>query len=140
MPNEDGGEACELIKMANKERYVEDMLNLINMALPKISSQISAAKNIETVEKKLDSIMVSLKTGIREELVITVGAEFAGTGAKHEIHIPLQEITYPEIKNDLEKINGKTIFKLASLPAKLDDKVKAYLLRTKKDELLKHLT
>lgn len=140
MPEEERGEACELLKKAGDEPYIEDKLPLINMVLSKISSQLSAAKNIETVEKKLNEIMVSLKPGIREELVITVGAEFAGTGAKHEIHIPLQEITYPEIKNDLEKIKGKTIFKLASLPAKLADKVKAYLLRTKKDELLKHLT
>jgi HEAT repeat protein len=140
MPEEERGEACELLKKANDEPYIEDQIDLINMILSKISSQISAAKNIETVEKKLDSIIVSVKPGIREELVITVGAEFAGTGAKHEIHIPLQEITYPEIKNDLEKIKGKPIFKLASLPAKLAEKIKAYLLRTKKNELLKHLT
>ncbi len=54
------------------------------MVLGKISSQICAA--IETVEKKLDSIIVSMK-GIREELVITVGVEFAGTGAKQDLFL-----------------------------------------------------
>ncbi len=140
MPEDERGEACELLKKANEEHYIEDKLPLINMVLSKISSQISAAKNIETVEKKLDEIMFSLKPGIREELVITAGAELAGTGAKHEIRIPLQEITYPEIKSDLEKIKGRTIFRLGSLPTKLAEKVKGYLLRTKKGELLKQLT
>lgn len=90
MPEDERGEACELLKKAGDEPYIEDKLPLINMVLSKISSQISAAKNIETVEKKLDEIMVFLTQGIREELVITVGAEFGGTGAKHEIRIPIQ--------------------------------------------------
>lgn len=140
LPETERGEACELLKKVDAELYIGDKLPLISIILSKISSQMSATKNTEILEKKIDEIMVSLKPGIREEIVITVGAEFAGTGAKHEIHIPLQEITYPEIKNDLEKIKGKTIFKLASLPAKLADKVRAYILRTKKDELLKYLT
>lgn len=131
MPEEEKGEACELLKKAGDEPYIEDKLPLINMVLSKISSQISAAKNIETVEKKLDEILVSLKPGIRQELVITVGAEFAGTGAKHKIHIPLQEIAYSELKKDLENIKGKGILKLASLPAKLAEKVKEYLVRNK---------
>jgi hypothetical protein len=45
------GEACELLKKAGDEPYIEDKLPLINMVPSKISSQISAAKNIETVEK-----------------------------------------------------------------------------------------
>ncbi len=110
------------------------------MVLSKISSQISAAKNIETVEKKLDDIMVSLKPGIRQELVVTIGAEFAGTGAQHVITIPLQEISYPDLKKDLEKVKGKGILKFASLPAKLTGKVKDYLIRNKKYEILNHLS
>lgn len=134
MPEEERGEACELLKKADNEPYIEDKLPLINMVLSKISSQISAAKNIETVEKKLDEIMVSLKPGIREELIITVGAEFGGTGAQHVITIPLQDISYPGLKKDLEKINGKGILKLSSLPAKLAEKVKSYLVRNEKDK------
>ncbi|MCX9011981.1 MAG: HEAT repeat domain-containing protein [Candidatus Methanoperedens sp.] len=135
MPEEERGEACELLKKASDEPYIEDKLPLISMVLSKISSQISAAKNIDTVEKKLDKIIVSLKPGIREELVISVGAEFSGTGAQHVITIPLQDISYPDLKKDLEKINGKSILKLSSLPAKLAEKVKSYLVRNKKDEI-----
>lgn len=137
MPEEERGEACELLKKAGDEPYIEDKLPLINMVLSKISSQISAAKNVETVEKKLDEIMVSLKPGIREELIISVGVEFGGTGAQHVITIPLQEISYPDLKKDLEKVKGKGILKLASLPAKLAEKVKDYLVRNKKYELQK---
>ncbi len=140
MPEEERGEACELLKKAGDEPYIEDKLPLINMVLSKISSQISAAKNIETVEKKLDDIMVSLKPGIRQELVVTIGAEFAGTGAQHVITIPLQEISYPDLKKDLEKVKGKGILKFASLPAKLTGKVKDYLIRNKKYEILNHLS
>lgn len=132
MPEEERGEACELLKKANDEPYIEDKLPLISMVLSKISSQISAAKNIETVEKKLDEIMVSLKPGIREELIISVGIEVGGTGAQHVITIPLQEISYPDLKKDLEKIKSKSTLKLASLPAKLAEKVKEYLVRNKK--------
>jgi hypothetical protein len=105
------------------------------MVLSKISSQISAAKNIETVEKKLDEIMVSLKPGIRQELVMTVGAEFAGIGAQHVITVPLQEIFYPDLKKDLEKVKGRSFIKLSSLPAKMAEKVKSYIIQTKKEEL-----
>ncbi len=140
MPEEEREEACELLKKAGDEPYIEDKLPLINMVLSKISSQISAAKNIETVEKKLDEIMVSLKPGIREELVISVGAEFGGTGAQHVITIPLQEISYPDLKKDLEKVKGRSFLKLSSFPAKLAEKVKSYIIQNKKDELLKHLS
>ncbi|MFA4935304.1 MAG: hypothetical protein WC568_05665 [Candidatus Methanoperedens sp.] len=135
MPEEERGEACKLLKKAGDEPYIEDKLPLINMVLSKISSQISATKNIETVEKKLDEIMVSLKPGIREELVISVGVDFGGTGAQHVITIPLQEISYPDLKKDLEKVKGRSFLKLSSLPSKLAEKVKSYITQNKKEEL-----
>lgn len=139
MPDEERGEACELIKKAYNERYVENILDLANMALSKISSQLSYTKEIKMLEKKLDKIIISLKPGIHEELIISVGIEISGTGAKHEIRIPLQDITYSEIKNDLEKIKGKAIQK-SSFPAKLFKRVKGYLIQNKKDEELKYLS
>ncbi len=140
MPEKEKGEACELLKKVNDEPFIEDKINLINMVLSKISSQISTAKSMEVFEKKLDEMKISMKPGIREELVISVGGEVLGTGAKHEIHIPLQEISYPDLKKDLEKIKGGTIQKLSSIPAKLAEKVKDYLIRNRKDELLKKLS
>ena len=81
-------------------------------------------------------MIVSLKPGISEELTITVGAEFHGTGMQHVITIPLQEISYSELKEDLEKINKKSLIKCASLPLRLAKKIKDYLILNKKDELL----
>ncbi|VVB95475.1 Uncharacterised protein [uncultured archaeon] len=93
---------------------------------------------IKEIKINIDNLTISLKSGISEELVISVGAEFAGTGAKHEIHIPLQKITYPEIKKDLENIKSENIIKLTSLPAKLATKIREYLVENEKDELLKY--
>ena len=97
-------------------------------------------ENISEMKNKIDDLTILLKPGTSEELVISVGAEFAGSGIKYEIHIPSQEIAYPDIKNDLEKIKGRNIFKLASLPAKLAAKIREYLIENKKDELLKYLS
>ncbi len=125
------------VENIRREEYLEDIFVQLNEIIVFITPHIKMSKDMETLEKKLDDIMISLKPGIREELVISVGAEFAGTGAKHEIHIPLQEITYHDIEKDLEKIKGKSALKLSSLPSKLAKMVKSYILRNKKDDLLK---
>lgn len=67
-------------------------------------------------------------------LTITVGAEFFGTGAQHIITIPIQEISYPELKKDLENIMGKSMLKLETIPLKLAQKVKGYIIRNKTDD------
>lgn len=97
-------------------------------------------EDIKEIKTNINDLTIHLKPGISEELVISVGVEFAGTGAKHEIHIPLQEIAYPDIKKDLENIKERNIFKLASLPAKLATKIREYLIGNKKDEFLKYLS
>ncbi|MCZ7380410.1 MAG: hypothetical protein O8C64_02370 [Candidatus Methanoperedens sp.] len=136
MPEEEKGEACELLKRAKDEQIVEEKINLINIILSKFSSQRSIVKIIENFDKKLNEMIISLKPGISEELTITVGAEFHGTGLQHVITIPLQEISYSELKEDLEKISEKGLIKLATLPIRLAKKIKDYLIRNKKDELL----
>lgn len=104
-----------------------------------IKADFGAIKeDIKEIKTNIDNLTIFLKPGISEEIVISVGAELAGTGAKHEIHIPLQEITYPDIKKDLENIKGRNIFRFASLPAKLASKIREYLIENKKDELLKY--
>ncbi len=45
IPEEEKGEACELLKKAKDEQYVEDKMNLHNLILGKISSQIGEWKN-----------------------------------------------------------------------------------------------
>jgi len=46
MPEEERGEACALLRQAKEEQYIEDKINLTNIVLGKISSQISAGKSM----------------------------------------------------------------------------------------------
>ena len=109
------GEACELLEREKNEQYIEDKLPLMSLILSKVSSQITDKQ----------------KSGIREELVISVGTEVFGTGAQHVITIPLQEIAYDNLKNDIKKIGGKSIVNIAALPPKLAEKVSQYLQKKK---------
>lgn len=109
------GEACELLEREKNEQYIEDKLPLMSLILSKVSSQITDKQ----------------KSGIREELVISVGATVFGTGAQHVITIPLQEIAYDDLKHDLKKIGSKDVFDLATLPTKLAEKVNQYIDKIK---------
>jgi HEAT repeat protein len=126
-------EACRFYEIAKQEPYIEDKLPLISMILVKFTSQINQSINISEsigrLDKKLDKMMVSIKPGISEQLVITVGAEFFGTGAQHVITIPIQEISYSDLENDLEKIKDKSMQNLTSLPKRLAGKIKDYVIQ-----------
>ena len=98
------GEACELLEREKNEQYIEDKLPLMSLILSKVTSQIDKQKS-----------------GIREELVISVGGIVFGTGAQHVTTIPLQEIAYDDLKNDLKKIGSKNV------PPKLAKKVNQYI-------------
>jgi len=124
------------IETLNKEDYLEDKLSHINEIIVFVAPYISLSKDLERLEKKLDDITISLEPGIRQELTVTVGAKAFGTGAEYKITIPLQEIAYSDLKKDLESIKSKNLTKLASLPPRLAEKVKGYLIRNKKDDLL----
>jgi len=94
------------------------------------------SKYLVRLEDKLDNILISLEPGIRQELTVTVGAKVFGTGPEYKIDSPLQKIAYSDLKKDLESIKSKSLTKLASLPPRLAEKVKGYLIRNKKDDLL----
>ena len=94
------------------------------------------SKDLERFENKLDDILISLEPGIREELSVTVGAKVFGAGMEHKIAIPLQKIAYSDLKKDLESRKSKNLTKLASLPPRLAEKVKGYLIRNKKDDIM----
>jgi len=137
MPEEEKKELNRQLEKVNNEAYIEDRFESINMIISKISSQINFQSDIEKLEKKLDKIMVSIEPGISENLVITVGAGFLGTGVQHVITVPLQEINYSDLEKDLKRIKGNTVSELTSLPKMLAEKIKDYLIKNKKDGLLK---
>ena len=143
MPGKESVEACNLLNLAIDETYIETKLSLINMILNKIPLIISNSEyieKIERIEKKLDEIKFSLESkNISEELVISVGPDILGTGIKHVVTIPIQKISYPELKEDLEKIKGMSIFNLAALPSKLGKKIKDYLVSNDREYLIEKL-
>lgn len=103
-------------------------------------NKIDEIKNdLEDIKEKIDYVIISLKPGIKEEVEISVGAEYLGTGAKHIITISLQEISYPELKEDLEKIAGNRINKISDIPTTLANKVKTYLLFHGRENILEKL-
>ena len=115
MPEEERSGACELLEIAKAEQYLEDKIDLTNMILSKVSSQIPTKQ----------------KSGIREELVVSVGGTLFGTGVQHNITIPLQEIAYDDLKNDLKKIGNNDVFDLTTLPPKLYEKATKYIDKIK---------
>jgi len=147
LPEGQKGEACELLKTVREEYSIEDKIPLINDVLSKFSYQLDMIsclnridENLGSVNKKVDTLILISRPGIREEIVISTGFQLAGSGVQHTITIPLQEISYTELQEDLERIRGKTIDKLSKLPERLAKKVKGYLLLNDNDEILEKLT
>jgi HEAT repeat protein len=140
LPERERDIGYDKIEILDKEEYLEDKLSLINEIIVFVIPQISMSKDLERLGNKLDDITIYLEPGIREELSVTIGAKAFGTGIEHKITIPLQKIKYSNLQKDLESIKGKSMTKLAMLPPKLAEKVKGYLIRNKKDDILKHLS
>ena len=138
----------------NKEEYslvhqeidnilVEDDLvnqySSLNMLIPKIieikvvettevlSGEIKGLKDsVNKLTESIKEMKISLKPGIKEEIQVTVGLSGFGSGAQKVITIPIQEISYPELQDDLQKYSDK-MMDIAKLPAKLKDKIMKYL-------------
>jgi HEAT repeat protein len=128
------------IEEIRKEKDLIKQYEILAILIALIPTAHITSEKIEKLEEKLDGLIISLKPGIHKELVITVGLEALGTGVKEVITIPQEAIDYPKLEDDLKKIKGKSRIKLASLPSKLAKKVKGYLIRNKKDDILKHLS
>lgn len=97
-------------------------------------------QNIASVNEKMEKISISLKPGIREELIVSVGPKIGGIGFEHTITIPLQEISYSELKEDLKKIIGIDIDQFSKLPRRLAEKIKGYLTKNGRIDILERLT
>lgn len=120
----------------------DDLVNQyssLNMLIPKIieikvvettevlSGKIKGLK--ESVNKLTESIKemkISLKPGIKEEIQVTVGISGFGSGVQKVITIPIQEISYSGIQDDIQKCSDK-MMDIAKLPARLKDKIMKYL-------------
>jgi hypothetical protein len=112
--------------------------NVVVENISKVSQDLGTKLN--DISQEISEIRIRLKSGIREEIEISSGIEILGTGAKHIVTIPLQEISYDELKDDLKRIKGKNITKLSKLPDKLARKIKGYLLINNREDLVEQLT
>ncbi|WP_053228912.1 HEAT repeat domain-containing protein [Methanosarcina soligelidi] len=147
LPEGQKDEACELLKTIHEEHSIEDKIPLINDILSKFSYQLDMITcvsridaSLSSINKKVEELIIISRPGISEEIVISTGFQLAGSGFQHSIVIPLQEISYSELQEDLKQIRGKTIDKLSKLPKRLANKVNGYLLLHDEDDILEKLT
>ena len=123
-------EACRYYQMAQQEQYLEDKIPLINMILSKIPTHLG-------IGEKLDEIQILLEPKRKKELVFSLGGNFYGSGGQLVYTIPLDEIHYSGLEEDIEEIKDKN--KFSNFPVKLTGKIKDYLIRNKKYDLLDRL-
>jgi HEAT repeat protein len=95
---------------------------------------------LDGLSQEMNEIRISLSPGITQEIEISSGIEIAGTGAALITTIPLQEIPYAELKEDLQRIKGKHISKLSELPKRLANKIKGYLFLKDREDIIEQLT
>lgn len=70
MPEEDRGEACEILKQINDEQYVEDKLPLISMFLSKISTQMDQKNQLNQQKQtriQIPQFPISLNSNPRSQ-------------------------------------------------------------------------
>ena len=124
------------VENIENEEYLEDKLVLINEIIVFVVPYINMTKMLQDVWGKLDDITVFFDPAIQETITITIGSEILGTGIKRNITIPIREISYSEIRTDLERIKRKCT--LNFLPIKLAGKIKDYI-ESKKNDIIKDL-
>jgi HEAT repeat protein len=95
---------------------------------------------LDGLSQGMNEIRISLSPGIKQEIEISSGIDILGTGAKLITTIPLQEISYAELKEDLQRIKGEHINKLSELPKRLANKIKGYLLLKDREDIVEQLT
>jgi HEAT repeat protein len=134
------------IQQIREQKDVSRQYGIISTIIPLIpklcmEQAVGELKNdIKEIKEKVDYMIISLKPGIKEEIEISVGTEILGTGVTHKIMIPLQEISYAELKDDLIRIKGKHITKSSKLPERLARKIKGYLLLKDREDIIDQLT
>lgn len=62
-----------------------------------------------------------------------------GRGATLITTIPLHEISYSELREDLQRLKGEYINKLSELPKRLANKIKGYLYMKEREDIVDKL-
>jgi HEAT repeat protein len=134
------------IQQIREQKDVSKQYGIISTIIPLIpklclEQKVEKLKNdIKELNKKVDYVIISLKPGLKQEIEISSGIEIWGTGAKLITTVPLQEVSYAEIKGDLQQIEGKHINKLSEFPKRLASRIKDYLLKNDREDIVEQLT
>ena len=136
------------IEQIRQEKDLARQYELIGTIFSKIpyliiKQEISGlAKEVHQIKKTVDILTINFNLGsaIKQEIEISSGIEILGTGATLITTIPLQEISYAELKEDLQRLKGEHINKLSELPKRLANKIKGYLLLKDREDIVEKLT
>lgn len=111
---------------------VEDQIAILTILIPLIPT-MAIPTRLDNINEKMSSLIslinemkISMKPAIKEEIQVTIGISGFGSGIQKVITIPIQEISYSELQDDLQKCSDK-MMDIAKLPARLKDKIMKYL-------------
>jgi len=141
--NQDILKMIQQIKVQKEVSKQYAMITPIIAFIPQLNMQQEleeVKKGIKEINEKVDSISISLKPGITQEIEISSGIEIWGTGATLITTIPLQDISYAEIKEDLQRLKREPINGLSNIPKRLANKIKGYLLLKDREDIIDQLT
>lgn len=143
---EEANQALELFSQFKKV-FREDVKDTESLSTTKVVPDALIMEELKTIKEginkignKLDDAIVYVKPGLREEFILHIGAiSSVGGGIEYTLTIPLQGVSYSEMKEDLREISGKRIDQLSMLPKKIAKIVEDYLIENKMEDLLNKL-
>jgi len=83
---------------------ISKKLDIIGSVIPLIP-HIIENKRLESIESKIDELKIKISSGPSSKIVISTGINFFGTGVKHELEIPISDISYDGINEDLKRFS-----------------------------------
>lgn len=87
-----------------------------------VLGQNEIKEEINKFTQKLDGYFISInKNGPRQEIVVSTGIEMFGTGSQVVTTIPINEIGYDELNEDIVKIKNNML--LSEIPKRLKDRI-----------------
>lgn len=107
---------------------VEDLVAIVTtiiLLIQTVSIVGSINEKIDDLILSVKEMKISLKPGIREEIQVTVGLSGFGSGLQRIITIPIKEISYSELQDDLQKCSDK-MMDVTMLPSRLKDRIEKY--------------
>ena len=117
----------EKIGQISSTEDISTKLEIIATIIPFIPYIIENDR-MDSVESKLDDLTLKISPGLSSYIIISSGIDIFGTGAKYEMKIPISEISYDEISDDLKKLGQNPNNSLKNSP-RLKKRILDYISR-----------